>query len=88
MYGLIDPITGSMVLGSFIVGYFLNKSIFSPFGTCPTKAIQFDGKIMMIYYYTLYILTSLCVQSPLFNSNLEITLFTELGIIQFNLAIL
>lgn len=41
VYGLVDPITGTFVVGAFVTGYFYNKSnftmpnIFPIFGRCP-----------------------------------------------------
>lgn len=45
VYGLIDPITGTFVVGAFVTGYFLNKpnNIFSYFGSCP-KTFEIKGK--------------------------------------------
>lgn len=45
VYGLIDPITGTFVVGAFVTGYFLNKpnNIFSYFDSCP-KTFEIKGK--------------------------------------------
>jgi len=45
VYGLIDPITGTFVVGAFVTGYFLNKSnyVSSYFSTCP-KTFEIKGK--------------------------------------------
>lgn len=44
--GLIDPITGSFVIGAFVTGYFINKSnvIYPYFASCP-KEIDILGKV-------------------------------------------
>jgi len=52
VYGLIDPITGSFVVGAFVTGYFLNKSnyvfpnVIPFFGGCP-KTFDIKGKISL-----------------------------------------
>jgi len=45
VHALIDPITGTFVVGAFVTGYFLNKSNYRfPFyGTCP-KTFEIKGK--------------------------------------------
>lgn len=46
VYGIIDPITGTFVVGVFVTGYFLNKSnyVFPYFGNDCPKTFKIKGK--------------------------------------------
>lgn len=48
VYGLIDPVTGTLAVGTFVVGYFLHKKSYFgfPFSSCPKMTIDFRGKII------------------------------------------
>lgn len=58
--GLLDPITGGVVLGSFVVGYVLRNQNYSflNFGMCPTKNIVYQGKILILKLYTFFFVYS------------------------------
>lgn len=56
VYGLVDPITGTFVVGAFVTGYFYNKSnftmsnIFPIFGRCP-KTYNIKGKVNLNNFF-------------------------------------
>lgn len=54
VYGLIDPITGTLAVGAFIIGYFVPKSTYRiPFfsSSCP-KTFNFNSRFNVNYCAT------------------------------------